>query len=170
MWQLKYFVVDRVACPDLFRRYLVNHLPKTIILCGLFILLIFGTIFTLSILTACPVDREECNNQRKPVAFPHDMHMGWYDCLDCHHIYDKEHNNILDPMDLYANNPHVKCASCHDSESKIKLQEAFHLQCIGCHFNTGRIDRPGGPNLCGQCHKNNKGSSDLVMILGESHD
>jgi len=98
------------------------------------------------------------------------MHMGQYDCLDCHHIYDKEHNNILNPMDLYAGNSHAECAACHNTESRIKLQEAFHMQCIGCHFNTGQIDRPGGPNLCGECHKHNKGSSDFVMILGESDD
>ncbi len=147
-----------------------HHFPKITLSYGIFILLILGTIFTFSILVACPVSREDCNDQREPVVFPHDMHMGHNDCLDCHHIYDKEHNNILNPMELYAGNPHVKCASCHSAESKIKLQEAFHLQCIGCHFNTGRIDRPGGPNLCGECHKNNKGSSDFDMILGESND
>lgn len=148
----------------------MGPLPKKTVLSGIVILLIFGGIFTFSMLGACPVERENCRDQRDPVAFPHDMHMSQYDCLDCHHVYDKAHNNILDPAELYAGNPHVKCASCHDDRSKINLQEAFHLQCIGCHFNTGRINAPGGPNLCGQCHKANKGSPDIVMILGEQHD
>lgn len=149
---------------------MVVHLPKKTIMSGIFILLIFCGIFTFSILGACPVERENCQDFRPPVAFPHDMHMSQYDCLDCHHVYDKAHNNILDPMELYAGNSYVKCASCHNSQNKLELQEAFHQQCIGCHYKTDRIGSPSGPNLCGECHKKREGSSDVVMILGEQHD
>ena len=147
------------------------QLPKKTVLSGICIVLIFGAIFTFSILAACPVKQENCPNQRPPVAFPHDMHMSSFDCLDCHHVYDKAHNNILDPMELYAGNPHAKCASCHDSNHRINRQEAFHQQCIRCHLDFGRTgDAAGGPSLCGECHQTAGQTSDFVMILGEPHD
>ena len=149
----------------------MNQIPTKTVFSGIFIVLIFGGIFTLSMLNACPVERENCPNHRKPVAFPHDMHMTEFDCLDCHHLYDKHHNNILNPMELYAGNPHVKCASCHGPGHKLNRQEAFHQQCIRCHLDFGRLGAAnGGPSLCGDCHKPTKKASDVVMILGEAHD
>lgn len=148
----------------------MSLLPRKTLLCGIFILLVFGGIFTISMLAACPVQKPACPDQRDPVAFPHDLHMGQYDCLACHHVYDRQHNNILDPSELYAGNPHVQCASCHDAQSRITRQEAFHQQCIGCHAQTGGIARPGGPSLCGQCHKDQSDAPEFVMILGEPHD
>jgi len=148
----------------------VTYLPKKAIFCAILILLVFGGVFTFSMLDACPVEKKTCTDQRLPVAFPHDMHMGQYDCLDCHHVFDQQHNNILDPGELYAGNPLIKCESCHGAESQLNREEAFHGQCIGCHFKSGGIDQAGGPNLCGECHKDNKGAGDFVMILGETHD
>ncbi len=148
----------------------MNHLPKKTVLCGIFVILVFGGVFTFSIIAACPVDSKNCINGRDPVPFPHEMHMGRYDCLKCHHLYDSEHNNILNPMELYEGNPHIKCASCHSSESSTELTEAYHNQCIGCHYRSSGIRHAGGPNLCGECHRSGKQDAEPVMILGDQHD
>jgi len=149
----------------------VHQIPTKTILSGTFILLIFVGIFTFSMPDACPVKSKSCGDQRNPVAFPHDMHMTEFDCLDCHHIYDKQHNNILDPMELYAGNPHVKCASCHNAKHRLNQRDAFHQQCIRCHLDFGRVGAAtGGPRLCGDCHQRAQETSDVGMILGEPHD
>lgn len=148
----------------------MSYLPKKTMLGIILVLFVFGGIFTFSMLDACPVDRQTCPDQRDPVAFPHDMHMGQNDCLDCHHVFDEQNNNILDPGELYPGNPHVKCGSCHGPDSRLNHREAFHMQCIGCHFKNSGMDRAGGPALCGECHKDNSDAPDFVMILGEQHD
>lgn len=149
----------------------MHQIPKKTILSGILIVLILGGIFTLSILNACPVEQKNCPTHRNPVSFPHDMHMTEFGCLDCHHIYDKDQNNILDPMELYAGNPHVKCASCHDDGHRLNRQEAFHQQCIRCHLDFGGLGAAAsGPSLCGECHKPAEKTPDVGMILGEPHD
>ncbi|MFO7840134.1 MAG: cytochrome c3 family protein [Desulfosalsimonadaceae bacterium] len=148
----------------------MGYLPKKTVLSAILVLLVFAGIFTFSMLDACPVKQKNCKNGREPVAFPHGMHMGAHDCLKCHHIYDSQHNNILDPGKLYSGTHNARCASCHGPDSSIKLTEAFHMQCIGCHMESSSIHRAGGPNLCGECHRDNKAAAESVMILGEKHD
>lgn len=81
-----------------------------------------------------------------PVHFPHEEHMGFLECLDCHHDY-KDGTNTLDEDELYEGNPDIQCASCHNGEKSFSLLRAFHRQCIQCHDTEGQ-----GPVVCGECH------------------
>jgi hypothetical protein len=56
-------------------------------------------------------------------------------CKDCHHDIEEE-----------GAKPEA-CSSCHDPDAEIKLPEAFHKQCIGCHEEGG-----SGPVECSGCH------------------
>lgn len=88
---------------------------------------------------------------RGSVAFPHELHMGSFDCLDCHHDM-KDGENVLDEADLEEDNPDIMCASCHNADSKIERREAFHYQCMGCHNKFRLTQEATGPTLCGECH------------------
>ena len=89
--------------------------------------------------------------QRTIVAFPHDLHMDAFECLDCHHEYiDGE--NVLDEDELEADNPAIRCVACHDSTAHIDLKKALHRQCVGCHREMRKEKMAIGPELCGECH------------------
>ena len=91
-------------------------------------------------------------NSRGSVMFPHEVHMGVIDCLDCHHDYDKSGENVQDEYDLVDDNPDILCGSCHNPKEKIDRMEAFHYQCVGCHNNSKMTSDPTGPTMCGECH------------------
>ena len=102
--------------------------------------------------------------QRTAVLFPHELHVGDFECLACHHDY-KDGENILDENTLEVGNPDLRCAACHNDAADTDLEEAYHHQCIGCHrqfrihswcevcdkkvWLTGSAP---GPELCGECH------------------
>lgn len=88
---------------------------------------------------------------RGPVAFPHELHMDSFECLDCHHDM-KDGENVLDEADLEEDNQDIYCGSCHNADSKIERREAFHYQCMGCHDKFRMTQEPTGPTLCGECH------------------
>ena len=103
--------------------------------------------FFTSYLYAQPEEIELCRGKnRSPVRFFHDMHMGEYECLACHHDMQNG-ENVLDESNLEEGNPAAMCASCHGVDSKTNRTKAFHRQCMGCHDN---VDK--GPILCGECH------------------
>ncbi len=114
--------------------------------------LVFSGGIVFFIINASPVSEPGCDHQREPVAFPHEMHMANYDCLDCHHVYDDRNNNMLDAMELYSENPDIMCISCHTPDSRINFQMAFHRQCIGCHKKETISGQVSGPVMCGDCH------------------
>jgi c(7)-type cytochrome triheme protein len=89
--------------------------------------------------------------QRTAVVFPHDLHMGLYECLDCHHDY-KEGVNVLDEDTLEEGNPDIRCAACHNDQADVDRQKAYHRQCMGCHIDTRKAGDASGPELCGACH------------------
>ena len=89
--------------------------------------------------------------QRTAVAFSHDLHMGLYECLDCHHKYE-DGVNVLDEDELVADSPEVNCAACHDDSASIDRQRAFHRQCMGCHIQVRKAGEASGPEMCGACH------------------
>jgi hypothetical protein len=99
------------------------------------------------ILNADPAAAE----QRPAVAFSHDLHMGLYECLDCHHKYENG-VNVLDEDDLVEEAPQVNCAACHDASASIDRQKAFHRQCMGCHIQVRKAGEASGPEMCGSCH------------------
>jgi hypothetical protein len=90
--------------------------------------------------------------QRSAVIFPHEVHMGLYDCLACHHDYQNG-VNVLDENNLEEGNPAIRCANCHNDRQNPDLQEAFHRQCIGCHIEVRKSGQPSGPEMCGGCHR-----------------
>ncbi len=90
--------------------------------------------------------------QRSGVVFPHEFHMGEFDCLDCHHDYDNG-ENVLDESELEEGNTGLMCISCHDDGSKVDLKQAFHRQCVVCHMQLRKAKQPTGPELCGECHR-----------------
>ncbi len=89
--------------------------------------------------------------QRSAVAFSHDLHMGLYECLDCHHKYENG-VNVLDEDDLVEESPEVSCGACHDDAASIDRQRAYHRQCMGCHIQARKAGEPSGPEMCGTCH------------------
>jgi hypothetical protein len=89
--------------------------------------------------------------QRAPVAFSHELHMGLYECLDCHHKYENG-ENVLDEDELIEDSPEISCAGCHDDGASIDRQRAFHRQCMGCHIEVRKAGETSGPEMCGACH------------------
>jgi c(7)-type cytochrome triheme protein len=81
--------------------------------------------------------------------FPHEDHMGFLECLDCHHNF-KDGTNVLDEDELYEGNPDIQCAFCHNGKKSFSRLRAFHRQCIQCHATEGQ-----GPVVCAQCHTKN---------------
>lgn len=91
--------------------------------------------------------------QRPEVPFPHEVHMGEYECLDCHHEYEADSKeNILDEDTLEEGNAEILCSACHNETSKMDRQTAFHRQCIACHISVRKDGDDSGPEMCGSCH------------------
>ena len=88
---------------------------------------------------------------RTAVAFPHQLHMEGFACLECHHDYTNG-ENTLDEDELVEGNPAIRCAACHATGSASDLRRAYHLQCLGCHRQERIAGSTTGPELCGQCH------------------
>jgi len=95
---------------------------------------------------------EDVQVQRTAVAFSHDLHMGLYECLDCHHDY-KDSINVLNEDNLEEGNPDIRCSACHNDQADLGRQKAFHRQCIGCHIETRKAGNASGPEMCGACHR-----------------
>jgi len=59
-------------------------------------------------------------------------------CTDCHHMWDEAEGSRPAP-----------CAGCHGEETEypIKISDAYHQQCRGCHMDFG-----AGPAECNDCH------------------
>lgn len=120
------------------------------------------------IFSLCTGREGECGGQREKVGFPHELHMGLYDCLECHHVYEDRKTNILDPMELYDGNPKIRCASCHGPEAAIDGATAFHRQCMGCHSRELETGRASGPIMCSECHREEEAiPPEYEMIIGE---
>jgi hypothetical protein len=78
--------------------------------------------------------------------------MGELDCLDCHHDYDEDGENVLDEDLLEEGSEEILCSSCHDAGTEIDLKKAFHRQCMGCHRDLRKAGTATAPELCGECH------------------
>jgi hypothetical protein len=96
--------------------------------------------------------------QRSAVEFSHELHMEEIDvgkindCLDCHHDFNEDGENVLDEDLLEEGNEEIYCTSCHPT-MKIDLKKAYHRQCMGCHRKLRKSGDDTGPELCGECHK-----------------
>jgi len=89
--------------------------------------------------------------ERPAVNFPHERHLANLECLDCHHRYENG-ENVLDEDTLEEGNAAIRCASCHNSNSRLGLRHAYHRLCIGCHAKMGKDRKKTGPRTCGKCH------------------
>ncbi len=89
---------------------------------------------------------------RPAVDFPHNRHAeAGISCKDCHHLY-KDEKNVLDEGSLEEGKEGIRCSACHGSKSRVKLERAFHDQCIGCHRKFQKENKKTGPLFCGGCH------------------
>ena len=85
-----------------------------ILLAGFMVLVLLGLSFAYAQEAIIELNADpEVAQQRSAVAFSHDLHMGLYECLDCHHKYE-DGVNVLDEDDLVEDSPEVNCAACHD--------------------------------------------------------
>ena len=106
-----------------------------------------------------------------PVEFKHAEHAEMATCSDCHHhtlgtpttrwYCIKCHDNPVEADSVSCSDCHVKdrfgpkyLATLDNSEQFHKetpgLKGAFHLNCVGCHQETG------GPTGCEDCHVMNE--------------
>ena len=91
--------------------------------------------------------------RKGPVNFYHEKHARQYNitCWTCHHDYADGKGNIWSPWGTTE-----KCSTCHDPVEKkdglIKLQTAFHLNCIMCHQEIGLYKGMKPWQTCGKCH------------------
>lgn len=93
---------------------------------------------------------------RPAVTFPHNRHAeAGLSCMDCHHIY-KDGKNVLEEGALEEGKEGIRCSACHRSNSRLKLEQAFHDQCIGCHRKDLKENKKTGPHFCGGCHIKNR--------------
>jgi hypothetical protein len=87
---------------------------------------------------------------QKAVPFAHSKHTT-VECAKCHHTLEADGGAVK------------KCTTsgCHDSlefrdkanAKDIKLVEnTFHTQCIDCHKDLKKEQKPTGPTACGKCH------------------
>ncbi|MCE5243551.1 MAG: cytochrome c3 family protein [Syntrophobacteraceae bacterium] len=91
--------------------------------------------------------KEAGAHERPLVHFPHEQHMANIECIQCHHDYDKYHNN--------KGGEGRPCSDCHGNPGKkglLPLTDAFHMQCKGCHELMLASGRKTGPVMCGECH------------------
>jgi hypothetical protein len=89
---------------------------------------------------------------RPAVPFPHNRHAeAGLSCKDCHHLY-KDGKNVLDEGSLEEGKEGIRCSACHRPNSRVKLERAFHDQCIGCHRRVLKENKKTGPFFCGGCH------------------
>jgi hypothetical protein len=113
--------------------------------------LLAGRPFAFAQEEAIVLDMGGTADQRPAVDFDHGLHMGLFECLDCHHQIE-DGVNVLDESDLTPGNPDVRCLVCHTPDTGIDLQRAYHRQCMGCHIDTRKAGEPSGPEMCGSCH------------------
>ncbi len=93
---------------------------------------------------------------RPSVTFPHNRHAETgLSCKDCHHIY-KDGKNVLEEGALEEGKEGIRCSACHRPNSRLKLEQAFHDQCIGCHRKDLKDNKKTGPRFCGGCHVKNR--------------
>ncbi|MCF8068023.1 MAG: cytochrome c family protein [Desulfobacterales bacterium] len=119
------------------------------------IMICFSASFVLAqpeTITLNEVSDDTGSRERSPVTFEHESHMDSFECLDCHHDYDESGENILDEGDLEEGNPDILCSACHNDDTKVDRQTAFHRQCMGCHIDERDGGNKAAPDMCGQCH------------------
>jgi len=89
-----------------------------------------------------------------PAVFEHVNHLEAMEesCGTCHHEYDEAQGALV-----YQKGNEATCSNCHkmkDEGTRLALQKAGHVRCIGCHeqkYLEGK--RKENPYVCQGCHK-----------------
>ncbi|MEW6140014.1 MAG: cytochrome c3 family protein [Thermodesulfobacteriota bacterium] len=92
--------------------------------------------------------------KKGPVNFSHPKHKE-LKCTQCHHEYKDGKNVWQEGQEV------KKCGSCHTLEGadkQVKLEKAFHDQCVKCHKDLKKEKKKTGPTSCSKCHP--KGEKD----------
>jgi hypothetical protein len=111
-----------------------SKMKKMIIVCVSFL-------FFASIVFAMNRGQEKMNidgGKRGIVPFPHHVHQKALadDCNSCHQVFPKK-SGIIKQM---------------KTEKKLKSKEIMNTQCIKCHKDLRKKNKPHGPTSCSQCH------------------
>ncbi len=106
---------------------------------------------------------EEAAPDRAPAYFTHDSHMEYADCKACHHRYEKG-ENVLEEDELDGSDA-MRCRTCHNADSSIDAQQAFHRQCIQCHRTLEKENKTSGPRTCGTCHPVNMPEDPAPLLM-----
>lgn len=71
------------------------------------------------------------------VTFNHKAHVDMgTTCKTCHHTLAED-----------TGTPDKKCTECHTGDSDVKVKDAYHKACQGCHK-----EQKAGPTKCKECH------------------
>jgi len=76
--------------------------------------------------------------KRGIVSFPHRVHQKALadDCNTCHQVFPQK-SGIIQKM---------------KAEKKLKSKQVMNTQCIKCHKDLRKKNKPHGPTSCSQCH------------------
>ncbi len=126
-----------------------NKIALYVAIVGLASLFILGSVYAQDDINS--LQHDIFSTRERPAAiFPHTLHADdlAIDCLDCHHIYDKDGENVWEDTE------ESDCTACHGLEAdgkKLPAMKAFHDNCKGCHAKENK-----GPLTCGECHPRKK--------------
>ena len=121
---------------------------------GLSLLILLVSVVAVSAQSNIKELKDEAFEEHEVSAadFDHSAHSTRASCSRCHHVYEGG-KKVPGAMSVGK-----ECSDCHKVGSgKLKLKNAYHTQCIGCHQ-----ERDSGPVLCSDCH-----DSDMERIEEE---
>ncbi|ETR74647.1 MAG: cytochrome c, class III family protein [Candidatus Magnetoglobus multicellularis str. Araruama] len=101
-----------------------------------------GSLLLFSIVFAINKGNENITldgGRRGKVPFPHRLHQNKLadDCNVCHHVFPQQMGIIKQMI----------------SDKKLKGKEVMNTQCIKCHKQLRKKNKPHGPTSCSQCHE-----------------
>ena len=125
---------------------------------GLAVLAAFTLAFAATKVPDKPItiDSKDVFTTRKqvPVVFDHAKHKE-FKCTQCHHEFKDGQNVWKEGQEV------KKCSDCHkleaQNEKMLKLEKAYHDQCVNCHKNLKKEKKTSWPTACTKCHPKKEG-------------
>lgn len=87
--------------------------------------------------------------KQKSQPFKHSVH-GTYECVECHHT--SEGANVTEGCTDAGCHDLLVPASPEERRDIRYFEKAFHDQCLGCHRDLRKEEKPTGPVACTGCH------------------
>lgn len=93
---------------------------------------------------------DACMNKKAAVQFPHKAHWELTECTTCHHTSE----GLTADSDMTVE----PCSACHlepeaaetpDCTQMSLSKNPFHVNCVGCHKESGK---ESAPTKCDDCH------------------